>query len=133
MAHAVDRQAGLAVIQAADHHVHPPEDPQAQVGRDVALQVLDLDLRVELLGPGRHHRGLAALGVRFPEQHRTGEVGRFHRVEIDHVNVADPHQGQVLDHLVAQGSRADHQNFGGRHLIALPPGNEIKSAQAVRF
>ena len=60
IAEAVDRQAGFAVIQAADDHIHAADDTQPKLGGDIAVQVLDMDIRVELFDTGGGDLGFAA-------------------------------------------------------------------------
>ncbi len=131
VAEAVDRQARLAVVEAADHRVHAADDPESQLGGDVAVQVLDVQLRVELLGARRDHFRLAAFGIPVAEEHRAAEVGRLDGVEIDHEQVPHAHQRQVLDHLVAERARADHQHLRVPDLFFFPPGDEFEGPQPV--
>ena len=77
VAEAVDRQPRLAVVEAADDDIHAPHHTQAELRRDVAMQILDVDVGVEGLGARRHDFGFGAAGVLFAEEDRTAEVGRF--------------------------------------------------------
>ncbi len=47
--------------------------------------------------------------------------------------MANTHQSEVLDDLIAQRPRPHHHHAGVLHLLALPPGDELESAQAGFF
>ncbi len=88
-------------------------------------------MRVDGFGAGSRHLGLAAVVIRFAEEDGTAEVGRLDLVEVHDEQMADPHQGEVLDDLVAQRAGADHHDLGILNLLLLPPGDELEGAQPV--
>ena len=111
MAETVHREPCLAVIEAADHHVHAPEHAQSQVGVDVTVKELDSDIGVHFLDTFRGYLSLAAFAVLGAEKHRAAEVGRLDGVEIDHKQMSDTHERQVLENLVSQCPCSNDHHF----------------------
>ncbi len=55
------------------------------------------------------------------KQNRPRQIRDFNVIEIDDDDALKAEQRQVFQNLVAEGSRSDHQHFGGAKLLLVPP------------
>ena len=117
---AIDRHAGLAIVEAAEDHVGPAIGPGAQVVDDVGRQRLHAHAGVDFAGPGGGDVGLRQPAVLAAKRDGAGKVRVLDAVAIGHQDVADAQEGQVLEDLVPQRPGADDQEFRLRTTAAGP-------------
>ncbi len=131
IAEAIHGQARLTIIEAADHHIHAADDAQPQAGGDVAVVILDVHFRIKVLHAGGGYFGFFTAGVAFTVEYGAAEISQLDRVEIGDEDVPNPHEGEVLEHLVAKRAGADNEHFRGGDLLSLPPRDQLESAHAI--
>src|SRR4029079_16292681 len=66
---AVDREASFAVIESAEHDIGPSIYAHAEVVYDVAIEVVNVDLRVNVFRSARRDFGFELAGVAFAVEH----------------------------------------------------------------
>ena len=76
---AVDRQPRLAVVQSAEDNIGPAVNTQPEVMHNVAVEEVNVDPRVNLLGGSGGDLGLGKAVVALPEEHGPRQI-RFRGV-----------------------------------------------------
>ena len=131
VAGAVHGEAGLPVVQRSEDDVRPPEEPQPDAVDHVGLHGDRPHLGEDARGRARRSDGLGRACVGRPEQHRTRQVGDLDMIEVDDDERSDTQQRAVLDELVAQRPRADHDDLRPRQAPLIPPVDEAEPGEAL--
>ena len=109
----------------------PAKPAQPHVAQDVSHQGHRLDPRPKTAHGGGGHLGLEAALVGLAEQHRPAQVARFDAIHVDDRQLPHSQQGQVLQHLVAQGAGADDQHAHRAEPLLVPPVDAAEPREAV--
>ncbi len=127
----VHPEPGFPIIQAADDQIDLGEQAQAQIRDHIAVYRNQRDLGIQLARPtgGNLRLGLAA--VLRPEQHGPRQVRWLDLIQVDHVGRPQAHQREVLQDLVAQGTRADDEDPRIAEPLLPPPGDQPQPVVAI--
>jgi len=128
----VDRHPGLPVVESAEDDVRPTVESQSKIENGVGHDRLNTNIGIDFPGTLGADLRLAPPAILGAKQHRTRQIGILDRVQIDDNHVADPEEGEVLEHLVANRSHTNQQHPGFCKPLLLPPSDQVETGESAR-
>src|SRR5262249_47478098 len=127
----IEVNAGRDGVEAAEDHVRPADEPEAQGEAEVAIYGNGDRIGVDLAGSPAGDDGLVAAHILEPEQDRAGQDRGLDRVLGPDEELSDPEEREVLHALVPEGARASDHDLRPGELLLIPPLDETEPVVAV--
>jgi len=118
---AIDKNPGLAVIQRANHNIGPTEITETELSQDIALNVRDLNSRINFPRSLSGARSFRLTLVRLAKKDRAAKIAQLDMIHVRDHHMANAEKGEIFDNFIAQSARANNQDARLSHNGLIPP------------